>query len=349
VWSLRLATFVLFCASIPSLASAATLSLDPKKGSFGPGDMFVVTVRLSTEEGECINAATVAVDYPISLLKVTAISKGESLLTLWPDEPRADNEKGEVTFSGGIPGGYCGRVLGDPGKTDIVGKVVFTVLPLPAGAKEESIPLSFASSTQVLENDGFGTVARLSLSGTTLTRALTPSGVKNEWLDIVHADTTPPDEFIVTVHNDPNTLGGAYFIVFSTVDKQSGIDHYEVMEEDPARLGFVRGSDEHARFVTVKSPFILKDQTLRSVVTVRAIDNAGNMQRYILRPSSGAFSIAGGGDTETTAPGHEEIWWTIAVTLMMAIIAYAYWHHSKKTLLEHDTSTNDDNLPPQLP
>lgn len=173
--------FLLALAFMPMSLYAATLSLDPIKGSFGPGDMFVMTVRIETALNECINASTVDLHFPNTLVKVTAVSKGESLMTLWADEPAIDNEHGVVNWSGGIPGGYCGRVLGDPGKTNILGKVVFTVLN--AGVAEGAdvdIPLSFGSTTQVLLNDGFGTVAPLTTKGAVITRTLRSSGVTNE-------------------------------------------------------------------------------------------------------------------------------------------------------------------------
>ena len=116
---------------------------------------------------------------------------------------------------------------------------------------------------------------------------LTSSGKTNQWTDIVGADTTPPDDFAITVAHDANTFDGKFFIVFSTVDKQSGVHHYEVMEDDPARLGFVYGKSVKSEWKTVTSPYLLADQTLESRVVVRAIDNAGNIQEKILGPTNG--------------------------------------------------------------
>ena len=280
---------------LPTLVSAATLSLDSAKGSFGPGDMFLVTVRLDTDTDECINAADITVKYPIEWLKATAFSKGESLLTLWPEEPVIDTEHGTVTFSGGIPAGYCGRVQGDPGRTNILGKVAFSInaSPLSGNAPTAplSVPLTFASSTKVLENDGFGTEAKLTLTGTDITRVRTSQGKTNEWLDIVRGDTIPPDEFKIEVAHDQATFGGKFFVVFSTVDKQSGVDHYEVSEDDPSRLGFVYGKNVKSEWKTTTSPYVLLDQTLQSRVIVRAIDNAGNIQEAILAPTNGDLSL----------------------------------------------------------
>lgn len=318
---------------LPNSLFAANLSLDPAQGTYGPGDMFVVTVRIDTTANECINAATIDLSFPKNLIKVTAVSKGESLMTLWTDEPFINKEQGRLSFSGGIPGGYCGRVLGDPGKTNIIGKVVFSVISgseiLSAPTTPVSMDINFSSSTSILLNDGFGTVAPLTLHGATLTRALVSKGLKNEWLDIVHGDTLPPDAFTPSVQHDVNTFSGKYFIVFSTVDKQSGIEHFEVSEDDPIRLGFVRGKNTHAQFIPAVSPYVLQDQELRSRIVVRAIDNAGNVQESILPPVNGAFSINAANDTGTLGNKYQDLWWLLAVLIFLGVLIATYLHHTR--------------------
>jgi hypothetical protein len=122
-------------------------------------------------------------------------------------------------------------------------------------------------------------------------RELTSQGLKNEWIDVVHADTTAPEMFAVQLAHDANTFQGKYFIIFSTVDKQSGVQHFEVSEDDPMRLGFVRGKPtEKALFVNAQSPYVLSDQELKSRVVVRAYDHAGNVSEAILSPQNGTSS-----------------------------------------------------------
>lgn len=319
--------YTLYLILNTTLASAATLSMDPTRESFGPGDMFVVTVRIDTDKEECINASDVDINFPKDLVKVTAVSKGESLITLWTDGPLIENNKGRVSWSGGIPGGYCGRVLGDPGKTNILGKIVFSVINTKSTDSEVPMPITFGSSTKVLLNDGFGTVAPLLLRDAALTRSLHSAGIKNEWLDIVHGDTTPPDQFDVTVHHDQNVFDGKYFIIFSTVDKQSGVDHFEVVEDDPSRLGFIRGGNEKAHPQIAASPYILRDQSLKSRVIVRAIDNAGNIEEIILPPTNGVFSVSPVTSTGSILTTYQEIWWSALALLLIAIIGFLYWHH----------------------
>jgi hypothetical protein len=285
---LRLVFFV-SCFAFPASVFAATLSIDPSAGKFGPGDTFILTVRLDTDPGECVNAASVDLHYPTDWMKAVAVSNGESLFTLWPEAPQVDLAQGIIQFAGGIPGGYCGRIQGDPERTNVLVKVIFSIPGNMIGGKVATgplpLPITFGAETRVLLNDGQGTVAPLLLRSGAYTRELVSLGAKNEWLDIVHGDTTPPDPFIVTREQDKNTFQGKYFIVFAAVDKQSGVHHYEVSEDDPVRLGYTRGkASEQALFVAATSPYVLRDQTLGSRVIVRALDHAGNVAEAILPP-----------------------------------------------------------------
>jgi len=72
------------------------------------------------------------------------------------------------------------------------------------------------------------------------------------------------------VTTDPNIYDGKYFLVFSTTDKGSGINYYDVAEV-PA--GVVVG--EHSPWVTATSPYLLKNQSLSSDIYIRAVNNAG--------------------------------------------------------------------------
>lgn len=274
----------------PLSVSAAALTLDPEEATLGPGDSILVTVRLDPDlEGECINAVTGVVSFPPGTIDAVAFSKGESLLTLWVEEPIIDREKGLVRFSGGIPGGYCGRVLGDPGLTNIIGKIVFAVPGFTVGAPapKQTADIVFASGTEVLLNDGAGTPALLTFKNASFVRAETAQRTQNDWLDAVRADTTPPDPFTVEIHRDADVLEGKYFAVFSTIDKQSGIHHFEVLEESPKRYSLF-GSNPQDAYVPVTSPYVLKDQARGGKLFVRAVDQAGNKREAVVLPDASA-------------------------------------------------------------
>lgn len=343
--------FSIFHIPNSGIAYAATLTLDPNTGSYGPGDMFVATLRLDTAPGECINAAAIELLYPTDWVKVTAVSKGESLLTLWTDEPVIDAENGKLTFSGGIPAGYCGRIQGDPGKTNILAKVVFGIPGNMIGGKTSTGPvpmnITFGSSTRILLNDGFGSPALLTTHNATFTHVLNSSGIKNEWLDIVHADTTPPDEFKVTIAHDQSTFDGKYFIIFLAVDKQSGVHHYEVREDDPVRLGITRGKNEQASFVIATSPYVLKDQELKSRVTVRAIDNAGNIQESILAPSGDVIAAGKGSQSSSSSGKNMPLWWILGAVVIVLILGLVSWFYTRRDRITAPVVVNTENDEPR--
>lgn len=249
---------ILFISCIfPGSAHAAQLYLDPDQGKYGPGDTFILNVRLDTED-ECINAADVLITYPSKTLRAVDFGRGRSILSLWVTEPVLDVEKGTVRFVGGIPGGYCGRVPGDPSLSNILGKVVFTVI----AADQDKANINFSSESQVYLSDGLGTKADTKSRGATIALQKTAVGTPDPWLLEVGEDDIPPDPFAVEVQSTRGVYGGKYYIVFSTIDKQSGMDHFELFE---------RGG-----WITIESPYQLRNQFILDDIQVRAIDKAGN-------------------------------------------------------------------------
>ena len=241
---------------MPLSVSAATIYLDPNTGTYGPGDTFITEVRLDNE-GECINAVHVAVSYPTDRLRAVDFSRGNSILNLWIKDPTIDTGRGMVEFMGGIPGGYCGRIPGDPSLTNVLGRIVFSVVKSDASQAE----ISVSSESEAYLNDGLGSRAQLTVRGSSVTLQSEKTDVGNPWIEEVGADTTPPDPFTIEVQSTRGVFGGRYYIVFSTTDKQSGMDHYEIFE---------RGA-----WKPVVSPYRLTDQSLKDI-QVKAIDKAGN-------------------------------------------------------------------------
>lgn len=247
---------------LPHAAYAAELSLDPANGTYGPGDTFIMTVRIDNGD-DCINAVNVELTYPKDTLRAVDFSGGDSIFSLWAVEPDLNTDTGTVTFAGGIPGGYCGRIAGDAALSNTLGKVVFSVV-------EASAPkalIQFASASKVYINDGQGSIAELATHGAEITLSPVPQVAQNPWLAEVRNDTTPPQPFAVEVQSTLGVFGGRYYIVFATTDKESGLDHFEISE----RGGWRR----------ITSPYMLADQSLLGVgdVVVRAVDKAGNTRQ----------------------------------------------------------------------
>lgn len=275
----KYSTAILFAAIVfagPALAQAAEIYLDPATGTFPIGVTFAVNVRLNTQ-GQCINAAEVNLAYPKSELQAVAVSAGDSIFSLWVKNPTIYADYGLVSFIGGLPGGYCGRVAGDASLSNKLATVYFA-FPTSTTVSSTSIPvsasLSFATGTNAVLNDGLGTFAKLTSGGASY--APVTSGQfapASAWQDLIQSDTIPPEPFKVGVYRDQSLFNDQLFAVFSTVDKQTGIDHYEVAEVPASQANLPENQWNWAR---ADSPYLLHNQNLNGMLEVRAIDMAGN-------------------------------------------------------------------------
>lgn len=269
---------VLLAVASPLFAHAAQIYLDPATGKYPPGVTFAVDVRLDNQ-GQCINAAEVDLSYPANMLTAVSTSDGDSILSLWVKEPTIYANYGVVSFVGGLPGGYCGRVAGDPSLSNKLATIYFrfptSSIPVSTSSLLQSVTLSFLGTTEAVLNDGQGTIAPLTTSGATYT----PQLLKGQYVPVdalsnaIANDTTPPEPFTIGVYHDPSLFSGQWFAVFSTVDDQTGIDHYEVAEVPTAQLNLPQNQWNWIRAV---SPYLIKNQSLNETIAVRAIDMAGN-------------------------------------------------------------------------
>ena len=259
-------------------ANAALLYMDPGIADISPGDTLKISVRLDTDEGECINVVDGVINYSANI-QLVDISRGSSIMSMWVEEPVIDATNRTITFAGGIPNGYCGRIAGDPRLTNVVVDLLFQSpgFVIGAGSTTQEALLSFSDDTQVLLNDGLGTRAPLGFLGAKINLWKTASGtINNQWRDIVAADDIYPEEFSIALERTKNAYSNDWFIVFNTTDKQSGIDHYEVIEESMIEANLFNWGREDAPWIKAKSPYVLNDQSLNSTIRVRAIDKAGN-------------------------------------------------------------------------
>lgn len=340
--------YILFCtvffAGSISVAQAAVLYLDPPTGTYVRGDTFTVKVRLNNED-DCVNAVDARIGFPAETLKVVAIGTGSSILTLWTEKPTVDMEKGMILFSGGLPGGYCGRVAGDPGLTNTLVEIVFQTSGMSVGKKPaDSGVLQFLPGSTVLRADGTGEPVTLTTKGSSFTISDIGTTVKDGWLEVVRADKTPPQPFSIEVSRNASVFGGGYFIAFSTSDKETGIEYYEVQESDIAREGMRVGTKQPSVWRRAESPYLLEDQTLNSTIRVRAVDKAGNerlagfipdesIRHFRMTPLSWLFVALGG-----------------VVLVVLLIVALLWWRRRKGNGLPPTTPpvTPPDSNPPTL-
>lgn len=242
-----------FCFAVlrvPLVANAAILYLSPETGIYHQGDTFIVEVRLDTQ-GEYVNAIEADLNFPSDILEVQDLNQGNSILNLWVKNPEFSNNN--ISFIGGTPGGYNGP-------DGLIGKIIFKV----KSAETNNAQIVFENTSRVLINDGKGTKANLTAKGVVLNIFSENSeNPQNEWQENLAEDNISPQPFKVEISQNPLIFDGKYFIAFSTSDKQTGIDYYEVKE----------GSGEWEK---ASSPYILKNQNLMGTIFVRAVDKAGN-------------------------------------------------------------------------
>lgn len=72
-------------------------------------------------------------------------------------------------------------------------------------------------------------------------------------------DITNPEEFALQAID----IEGEKYLIFSTTDATSGIDHYEI-------------SESSTEWKIIKSPYLIADQNSKSSLKIKAVDKAGN-------------------------------------------------------------------------
>ena len=279
---------------VPGSSDAATLYFDPAVAEINRGDTVTVAVRIDTDEDECINAADVVVTYS-DAVRAVDVSRGESIFNVWVEDPVIDAQARTISFAGGIPGGYCGRIAGDPRLTNILAELVFRLpgFNIGSGAEGSHAAITFTDASQVLLHDGRGTQAPLTLRAASLHISDTPgTALDNTWRLRVQDDDIPPADFSITLAKDPNAFSGNYFITFNSNDKQSGIAHYEVMEEPFEEFNLFAWERVDAPWVEATSPYVLTDQSLNSTIRVKAVDKASNETFALYVPDAALREIS---------------------------------------------------------
>lgn len=248
-------------AAVPASAAAATILLQATPATIGVGDTVRVDVLLNS--AIATNAFSGTLSYSNSL-EPTAISDGNSIISLWITHPSVPTAGTPVTFAGIVPGGFSG----DNG-------VLFSVLFKVVGTGAAQVFLG--NDLEVLRDDGKG--GREPTSANALVLDISPTSSGGGYVEPV--DRTPPEPFTISLASDPQLFGGRYYLVFMAVDKGSGMDHYAVAE---SRLPAFLSVFFPLTWSTTTSPYMLADQKLTSTVYIKAVDRAGNERLSVFPP-----------------------------------------------------------------
>ena len=107
------------------------------------GDSFIVDLKISSSK-KSINTVDGTIIYDKNKIEVKNLSVEESLLSIWPKSPVFYNDKGQIDFIGGIPGGFKGAN----------GQILrITFLAKKSGKTQ----IDFQDIFSVFLNDGLGT------------------------------------------------------------------------------------------------------------------------------------------------------------------------------------------------
>lgn len=252
-----------FCLTLPVIVSATTLKLEPSFSEHKINDSFILDIQINTED-KCINAVGIGLKFPQQILEAVDFNQAGSILEIWPQDPKIDNKQGEVSFSGGIPGGYCSE-----DKFKSLGEIIFKTKEVSNKIVEKVVFLE----VEAFLDDGEATLDEVVTESGYFTISPDYSDGKDDpWEKKLKEDKTPPESFSLRISEDSLIYDNQKTLFFSTVDYQTGVDYYEVLERK--RLGFMEfGKGEWQK---AKSPYLLKDQSLNSIIKVKAVDKAGN-------------------------------------------------------------------------
>ena len=129
--------------ALPTSAFAATLGFSPSTVSRTVGSTFSIALHVSSAD-KAMNAASGVVSFPIDKLEVVSISKINSVMNLWVEEPTFSNAKGTVNFEG---------IALNPGYIGSQGTILSVIFRTKSAGQAN---IRFTSGS-VLANDGVGT------------------------------------------------------------------------------------------------------------------------------------------------------------------------------------------------
>lgn len=254
----HISLFLVLVSGLWATAKAAEVDLVAPK-EIVQNQTFTLEVVLGQPK-EPVNAVSGSVIFDSSEFKLNKISDGASVVTLWLQKPETSKE-GQVDFAGVTPGGLLSGKL-------------FTLELVAQKNQELKINLQ---NIKLVSSDGSGK----SFVGEPVSLKVNVSTGTPEIINKTElfVDNQPPLPFTIEVARTESIFNNQWFVVFNAVDVDSGIDYYEAAES------FVE-SETGLVWEKTKSPYLLKDQTRKSYVFIRAIDREGNKTVATLKPLS---------------------------------------------------------------
>jgi hypothetical protein len=151
--NLLIITTLAIVVFFPKISKAATLYISPSSGSYTAGQNFTVSV-LTNSQNVAVNTAEANITYSTDTLELVSVKQGTTFFLSAPGSPTKGS--GTAYIGGGLP------TPGYTGSGGLVGTLTFT-------AKAQGTGTINIANGKVLLNDGFGTNALTTSSGSKFT------------------------------------------------------------------------------------------------------------------------------------------------------------------------------------
>ncbi len=247
---------------LPGVVSAASFGVVPSTASRSVEETFTTTIYVESID-QSINAVSGTLAFPASSVEVVSISRANSIVTLWVQEPTFSNTTGTISFEG---------VVLNPGYQGAQG----TVLSVTFRAKKAgSAALTFTTGA-ILANDGLGTnVASSFGSGAfTISGATQPSNASQPSAGegVAEGDIA----IVSSTHPDPSKWYAKNTAEFSWVLEKDVLEVRTGLSRSPSALPSVR----YAPPITSRKVDGLADGTHYFLLQARTSAGWGAVSRF---------------------------------------------------------------------
>lgn len=248
---------------------AAQVKLDFSNKIVGAGEQFYVDLMLNTE-GESVNTIEGDITFQNDNISFVRYEEGKSMVNLWIKKPTLDFDGNTLSFAGVMTNGFSGVI--DPFNPSK--RLPGLIIRLVFEGKKPGLA-NFSTSTFNLNlNDGEGT----SITATPYYGSVNIGNFVNNQKYNNKSNAIPTlDAYVI---RDPDVYNNKYILIFRAVDKGTGIKDIKIKE---GRRDWVANEN---------SPYLLKDQSRRSIIYIQATNNEGITVIKTIEPIPHDFSLS---------------------------------------------------------
>lgn len=228
---------------------AAKLLLVPSKDSVGIEEQFYVDLMLDPED-QSFNAIKGDISFSKENATFLRAEDGKSMVNLWIEKPKIIDDT--ISFAGLMSNGFEGVI--DP--FDTTHKLPGLIIRLVFETKKPDQINFYTSLFTLNKNDGLGTEFQV----IPISSSVKVTNFINRYKYENNSGGTPELEAFIS--RDQNIFDNKYTLFFKASDKETGIKSVMIKEG-------------MANWKEVESPYLLRDQSRHSQITVQAINFSG--------------------------------------------------------------------------